>query len=126
MLAEIKSTHDANTAINNLEITSDAKVIKNNKRSAQHQLRDHMEILEGILKLKPNDKQIQHYVMWPFLGAWTRDPKQQTMRRWKEDGNLHVFENVIQNQMEFDRWFLETVLNSCWMEEQHFITLLNR
>lgn len=45
-LLEVKSTKDQYTSLE-LEKTSDAKVIKNNKRSAQHQLRDHIEVLEN-------------------------------------------------------------------------------
>lgn len=127
VIAEIKSTHDANTVNENLEITSDSKVIKNNKRSAQHQLRDHMEILENFLDLeKPLVNPIQCYIMWPFLNCLTRDPKQQVMKRWKEDGNLHVFEGMLQDQKGFNKWFQETVLNGRTTDERNFIALLNR
>lgn len=126
ILMEIKSTHDSSTNIKNLEITSDSKVIKNNKRSAQHQLRDHMEILSNILGINPKENRIQSYIMWPFLGALTRDPKQQLMARWKEDGNLHVFENILQSQMEFDKWFLTVALKSNPISEETFTALINR
>lgn len=123
---EIKSTHDSSTNIKNLEITSDSKVIKNNKRSAQHQLRDHLEILNNILGVNPQESCIQSYIMWPFLGAATRDPKQQIMRRWKEDGNLHVFENALQNQVEFEKWFQNVILSDRTVCEKHFSALIKR
>lgn len=123
---EIKSTHDSSVDIKNLEITSDSKVIKNNKRSAQHQLRDHLEILSNILEMSPTENCIQNYIMWPFLGAVTRDPKQQLMRRWKEDGNLHVFENTLQSQAEFNKRFRMVVLHSSVISETRFRTLINR
>lgn len=126
VLIEVKSTNDANTSVENVNVTSDAKVIKNNKRSAQHQLRDHMEVLEGALGLKL-DKNVQCYVMWPFLGAYTRDPRQALIKRWKEDHNLHVFEDTLSDQEKFGRWFLENVLASIVsLDEELFAALLNR
>lgn len=124
-MIEVKSTHDANTNIQNVSVTSDAKVIKNNKRSAQHQLRDHMEVLERILEVTL-DKFIQCYIMWPFLGSVTKDPKQILIRRWKEDKNLHVFEDTLSSQDKFNQWFYDNVLNSTTINEEHFIGLLNR
>lgn len=47
-LVEVKSTCD--TSYNGMK-TSDAKMIKNSKRSAQHQLRDHIELLEATTEL---------------------------------------------------------------------------
>lgn len=125
-MAEVKSTYDGTKTINNVDITSDAKVIKNNKRSAQHQLRDHIEVLQGVLDLNPDENIIQCYVMWPFLSALTRDPKQNVMRRWKEDANLHVFEDNLSEQTNFNRWFCDNILSANGISEKHFITLLNR
>lgn len=125
ILSEIKSTHDSTTHIQHLEITSDSKVIKNNKRSAQHQLRDHLEILNNIFDINPSDC-IQRYIMWPFLGAATQSPKKQSLYRWKEDGTLHVFEDTIQNQIEFNKWFQSVVLSSSTIEEKQFSALINR
>ncbi|KAK4883268.1 hypothetical protein RN001_006587 [Aquatica leii] len=125
-LVEVKSTFDGTKTINNVNVTSDAKVIKNNKRSAQHQLRDHMEVLQGVLELNPNEHLIECFIMWPFLSAITRDPKQQTMNRWKEDSNLHVFEHTLSDQHNFDHWFIDNVLAANGMNENHFVTLLNR
>lgn len=126
VLAEVKSNKDSLTKKENLEKTSDAKVIKNNKRSAQHQLRDHMEVLQGFLGSESNDNTIQTYIMWPFLGSHTRDPRHQIIKRWKEDKNLHVFEDVLDNQELFDRWFLKNVLEGSSIDETHFVNLLNR
>ncbi|KAJ8927204.1 hypothetical protein NQ314_020363 [Rhamnusium bicolor] len=100
-LIEVKSNNDSNTKMYDLEKTSDAKVIKNNKRSAQHQLRDHMEVLQRIIGNEPVENNIQTYIIWPFLGAYTKDPRQQIIKRWKEDKNLHVFEDVIAGQDSF-------------------------
>lgn len=125
VLIEVKSTHDANTKIENVSVTSDAKVIKNNKRSAQHQLRDHMEVLECTFGVNL-ENQIQCYIMWPFLGSTTRDPKQMSIKRWKEDKNLHVFEDTLSVQEKFDRWFINTVLSTSNMNNDRFINLLNR
>ncbi|KAJ3641236.1 hypothetical protein Zmor_027751 [Zophobas morio] len=125
-LVEVKSTNDQNSNKNNLEKVSDAKVIKNNKRSAQHQLRDHLEVLEGVLGGNPQENGVQSYIMWPFLGANTKDPKQQTVKRWKEDKNLHVFEDTIEVQEKFDGWLLETVLAGTKVPEAIFDVLLNR
>jgi len=47
-LVEVKSTCDA--SYNGMK-SSDAKMIKNSKRSAQHQLRDHVELLEASTEL---------------------------------------------------------------------------
>ena len=47
-LVEAKSTCDAS---HNGMKSSDAKMIKNSKRSAQHQLRDHIELLEASAEL---------------------------------------------------------------------------
>ncbi|KAF5308667.1 hypothetical protein FQR65_LT06128 [Abscondita terminalis] len=125
-LVEVKSTFDGTKVINNVNVTSDAKVIKNNKRSAQHQLRDHMEVLQSVSGLNPNEHLIECFIMWPFLSAITRDPKQQTMKRWKEDSNLHVFEHNFADQNSFDHWFINNVLSANGISEKHFITLLNR
>ena len=47
-LVEVKSTCD--TSYDGMK-NSDAKMIKNSKRSAQHQLRDHVELLEASTEL---------------------------------------------------------------------------
>jgi hypothetical protein len=47
-LVEVKSTSD--TSYNGMKM-SDAKMIKNSKRSAQHQLQDHVELLEASMEL---------------------------------------------------------------------------
>lgn len=124
VLIEVKSSNDSHTKIKSVEIISDAKIIKNNKRSAQHQLRDHVEIIERILNGKKDG--IQTYIMWPFLGAFTRDPKKITIKRWKEDGNLHVFQEVLFSQETFDRWFIDTVLFSETMNFTNFTITLSR
>ncbi|XP_064213916.1 uncharacterized protein LOC103314418 isoform X2 [Tribolium castaneum] len=123
-LIEVKSTNDNNRS--NLEKTSDAKIIKNNKRSAQHQLRDHLEVLQNILGGNPLEKGVQNYVMWPFLTPYTRDPRQQVTKRWKEDHNLHVFEDTISDQSKFDQWFYDNVLSGANVDEGIFTKLLNR
>lgn len=122
----MKSNKDSGTKKEDLEKTSDAKVIKNNKRSAQHQLRDHMEVLRGFLGPESKDNTIQTYIMWPFLGSYTRDPRHQVIKRWKEDKNLHVFEDVLGDGDLFNQWFLENVLKGSSMDEPHFVSLLNR
>lgn len=73
---EVKSTNDRATIKTNLEMTADSKIIKNNKRSAQHQIRDHLEMLQNSLGYNVSNE-IQSYIMWPFLGQYTKDPKQQ-------------------------------------------------
>ncbi|KAF5281773.1 hypothetical protein FQA39_LY17692 [Lamprigera yunnana] len=126
LLVEVKSTFDGAKVINNVNITSDAKIIKNNKRSAQHQLRDHMEVLQGVLELNSDEHLIHCFIMWPFLSAITRDPKQQTMKRWKEDSNLHVFEHNLSDQSNFNHWFFDNILSTSGITEKNFTTLLNR
>lgn len=127
-LVEVKSTHDSSTHCPAADVMSDARVVKNNKRSAQHQLRDHLEVLTNYCNSNSNSRQVllQSYIMWPFLGAWTKDPKQCLMRRWKEDGNLHVFQDVLKSQEKFQEWFEEFVLNGKAIDEGHFQKLLNR
>lgn len=124
-MIEVKSTKDQYTPLA-LEKTSDAKVIKNNKRSAQHQLRDHFEVLENTFC--PNLKQqgLQQYIMWPFLTPYTKDPRQQMVKRWKEDQNLHVFEDTILEQNKFNEWFKENILKGQPMKEDLYTLLLNR
>ncbi|KAH0818667.1 hypothetical protein GEV33_004124 [Tenebrio molitor] len=123
VLAEVKSTNDHKS---NLEKISDAKVIKNNKRSAQHQLRDHMEVLQSVLGGNPKESGVQSYIMWPFLGSETRDPRQNVIKRWKEDDNLHVFEDTFASQDRFDEWFGSNVLKGTRVKERDFMMLLNR
>lgn len=140
VLMEVKSTNDIQTKREHLELEkiSDSKVIKNNKRSAQHQLRDHLEVLHSILLKDIEDNEdandnekakcnIQSYIMWPFLGAFTKSPNQQTIRRWTEDKNLHVFEDVINDQDRFNQWFMDVVLKSDMdLKERQFTILLKR
>ncbi|XP_066150369.1 uncharacterized protein [Euwallacea fornicatus] len=121
----VKSTNDKGTIKHNLEVTADSKIIKNNKRSAQHQLRDHLEILQNSLGCEMIGE-IQYHILWPFLGQFTKDPKQQIIRRWAEDKNLHVFENVIEQQQEFNKWFLQEVLSQGGCSDRTFAHLLNR
>ncbi|XP_017786523.1 PREDICTED: uncharacterized protein LOC108569441 [Nicrophorus vespilloides] len=123
-LIEVKSTHDSNTQIPDLSIISYAKVIKNNKRSAMHQLQGHCEILESLMT--ESVQSIQQYIFWPFLGALTTDPKHTVIERWKEDRNLHVFENVLTKQHLFNEWFLSNVLNGASLQEDNFLKLMNR
>ncbi|XP_071051519.1 uncharacterized protein [Onthophagus taurus] len=125
VLIEVKSTHDSNASIKDLEVTSDAKVIKNNKRSAQHQLRDHLEVLLKFLGISEQHA-IQMYIMWPFLSSLTRDPKHQIIKRWKDEPNLHVFEETLSKQEYFNQWFLDYVLTTKSIGEDYFNTLLNR
>ncbi|XP_066248448.1 uncharacterized protein [Euwallacea similis] len=121
----VKSTNDKGTIQHYLEVIADSKIVKNNKRSAQHQLRDHLEILQNSLGFDIIGE-IQRYIMWPFLGQFTKDPKQQIIRRWAEDKNLHVFENVIGQQQEFNKWFLQEVLSQSGCSKRTFAHLLSR
>lgn len=125
-LAEVKSTYDGTKLIENVKIVSDAKAIKNNKRSAQHQLRDHLEVLQNVLKIDPKDEVVQSYIMWPFLNELTKDPKQNVIKRWKEDSNLHVFDDNLLDQNNFDVWFMNSVLSTHGISEEYFFALLNR
>lgn len=121
----MKSTNDIK---DDLEKKSDSKLIKNNKRSAQHQLRDHMEIITDLFNnISLDENKIQCYIMWPFLTSTTKSPNGQTIKRWHEDGNLHVFEDKIQDAERFTEWFASTVLGECnRITEKFFNTLLNR
>ncbi|GJQ74428.1 hypothetical protein Trydic_g21298 [Trypoxylus dichotomus] len=126
-LAEVKSTHDENANVKNLEYTSNAKVIKNNKRSAQHQLRDHLEILLEFLDISPEESNIQTYIMWPFLGSVTKDPKRNVVRRWKDEPDLHIFEGTLMEQENFNVWFRNNVIsNDKAVSAEYFVRLLNR
>ncbi|XP_076251041.1 uncharacterized protein LOC143190554 isoform X2 [Rhynchophorus ferrugineus] len=125
LLIEVKSTNDRSTIKENIEITADAKIIKNNKRSAQHQLRDHLEMLRNGLGYDV-DHELQCYIMWPFLGEYTKDPKHQVVKRWADDKNLHVFENVIAKQEYFNEWFAKVVLGSNTCHHETFGQLLKR
>lgn len=64
--------------------------------------------------------------MWPFLSSLTRDPKQMVIKRWKEDGSLHVFEDCLHKPEVFNKWFVENVLNGKETKEKYFQNLLNR
>ncbi|KRT81711.1 hypothetical protein AMK59_5841, partial [Oryctes borbonicus] len=126
-LVEVKSTHDNNADIQNLEYTSNAKVIKNNKRSAQHQLRDHLEILLEFLDISQEESHIQTYIMWPFLGSRTKDPKQNIVRRWRDEPDLHIFENTLMKQECFNQWFTNNVISEDKaVNDEYFVKLLNR
>ncbi|XP_030757841.1 uncharacterized protein LOC115883624 isoform X2 [Sitophilus oryzae] len=125
LLIEVKSTNDRSTFKENIEITADAKIIKNNKRSAQHQLRDHLEVLQNGLGHAVSS-QIQTYIVWPYLGAKTRDPKHKVIDRWSEDKDLHVFEDAVSKQSDFNRWFIKTVLKGRVCGDATFGQLLKR
>lgn len=126
-LIEVKSTHDENANIKDLEYTGNARVIKNNKRSAQHQLRDHLEILLEFLNISHDESKIQTYIMWPYLSSLTRDPQKNIVRRWRDEPDLHIFENTLMKQENFNEWFRSNIIsNAKAMKEEHFVKLLNR
>ncbi|KAH1027426.1 hypothetical protein HUJ05_000937 [Dendroctonus ponderosae] len=125
LFVEVKSTNDRATIKHGIEMVADSKTIKNHKRTAQHQLRDHLEILKTDLDYEVKDE-IQCYIMWPFLGENTTDPKQQIVKRWTEDDNLHVFENTIASQEAFNSWFLRIVVSQKSCSDQIFAHLISR
>jgi hypothetical protein len=70
-LVEVKSTSD--TSYNGMK-PSDAKMIKNSKRSAQHQLRDHIELLEASTELgkcKTNGNETSILLHCEISGQWS-------------------------------------------------------
>ncbi|KAL1505915.1 hypothetical protein ABEB36_005364 [Hypothenemus hampei] len=126
ILMEVKSTNDRATIIDNVEVIADSKSIKNNKRSAEHQLRDHCEILKNSMKIDNISEKIQCYIMWPFLGQNTTDPKQQKVKRWVQDGNLHVFQDTIAEQDIFNIWFQNEIISGHSCNTNTFMLLLKR
>lgn len=124
-LVEVKSTCD--TSHNGMK-SSDAKMIKNSKRSAQHQLRDHIELLEASTELGSDfTRNLNCYIFWPFLSSTTRDPQNNTILRWKEDGKLHVFSDTLGAPAKFQQWFQDEILeNGKSMSAEHWDVLLKR
>ncbi|XP_023703812.1 uncharacterized protein LOC111862551 isoform X3 [Cryptotermes secundus] len=124
-LVEVKSTCDM---LYSGMMTSDAKMIKNSKRSAQHQLRDHVELLQASTELSSDFSiSLNCYIFWPFLSSMTRDPQNNTILRWKEDGKLHVFSETLGAPEKFQQWFHDEILqNGKPMNENHWDLLLRR
>lgn len=125
-LIEVKSTCDE--ANSNALKVSDAKTVKNNKRCAQHQLRDHLEMIYQEIEQENNNgnRKIQSYIFWPYLSSKTKDPQKQEIQRWKDDGKLHAFRDVFQNQTLFDDWFSENILRSEGVSDNNWMKLLQR
>lgn len=48
------------------------------------------------------------------------------MQRWAEDGNLHVFEDIISEQKIFNEWFLTNVITTNNCRDSLFDHLLHR
>jgi hypothetical protein len=48
------------------------------------------------------------------------------IKRWKEDDNLHVFEDTFVSQDRFDEWLGSNVLKGTRVKERDFMMLLNR
>ncbi|XP_068085763.1 uncharacterized protein [Anabrus simplex] len=106
-LIEVKSTSDSTEGG---LVLSDARAIKNNKRTAQHQLRDHLDILYNDLGLAKIT--LDCHIFWPFLSSRTRDPQDNIITRWKDDGNLHAFKDIFQSEDSFQEWFQNNILQS--------------
>lgn len=119
-LIEVKSICD-NPSVG---IVSDSTSIKNNKRSGQHQLRDHVEILKDVCKI-PEDS-LNCYLFWPFLSMWTNDPRGNKVRRWDKEMDQHVFIDTLSEQENFNQWFYKSVLCGKSIEKSHFDALFKR
>ncbi|XP_021913424.1 uncharacterized protein LOC110826763 isoform X2 [Zootermopsis nevadensis] len=124
-LVEVKSTCDASRE--GMKI-SDAKAIKNSKRSAQHQLRDHVELLQASVEMSTDlSSELNCFIFWPFLSCMTKDPQNNTISRWKEDGKLHVFMDAFETPAKFIQWFQDEILrNGNCMNSNHWDVLLKR
>jgi len=67
------------------------------------------------------------YIFWPFLSSMTKDPQNNTILRWKEDGKLHVFSDTLGEQKTFQEWFQDEILeNEKSMSAEHWDVLLKR
>jgi hypothetical protein len=72
-------------------------------------------------------KNLNCYIFWPFLSSMTRDPQNNTILRWKEDGKLHVFSETLGAAEIFQQWFHDEILqNGKPMNENHWDLLLKR
>jgi hypothetical protein len=57
----------------------------------------------------------------------TKDPQNNTISRWKEDGKLHVFMDNLSTAAAFQQWFQDVVLqNGNCMSGDHWNLLLKR
>ncbi|XP_069676761.1 uncharacterized protein [Periplaneta americana] len=124
-LVEVKSTSDS--CLNGLKM-SDAKMIKNSKRSAQHQLRDHVEMLQSNMELESDSyDNLNCYIFWPYLSPTTKDPQNKIISRWKEDGGMHVFSNILNSPANFKEWFKSEILqNGTPIDGKHWNLLFKR
>jgi hypothetical protein len=72
-------------------------------------------------------KSLNCYIFWPFLSSMTRDPHNNTILRWKEDGKLHVFSETLGSRATFEQWFHDGIIqNGKIMNEDHWDLLLKR
>lgn len=57
----------------------------------------------------------------------TKDPQNNTISRWKEDGKLHVFMDAFETSAKFKQWFQDEILrNGNCMNSDHWDVLLKR
>jgi hypothetical protein len=57
----------------------------------------------------------------------TKDPQNNTILRWKEDGKLHVFSDTLGTATKFQQWFQDEILqNGKSMSAEHWDALLKR
>jgi len=57
----------------------------------------------------------------------TRDPQNNAILRWKEDGKLHVFSDTLGAQKTFQEWFQDEILeNGKSMSAERWDVLLKR
>jgi hypothetical protein len=57
----------------------------------------------------------------------TRNPQNNAILRWKEDGKLHVFSETLGAPEKFHQWFHDEILkNGKPMSENHWDLLLKR
>jgi hypothetical protein len=57
----------------------------------------------------------------------TKDPQNNVISRWKDDGKLHVFKDTLESTAKFQQWFQDEILqNENCMNGDHWDLLLNR
>ncbi|KAF0300576.1 hypothetical protein FJT64_026940 [Amphibalanus amphitrite] len=102
LLAEVKSTSDSQSEMLK---TSNAREVKDQKRSALNQLRRHREVLAQQLNI--GEECIPGFILWPFLCGRSVDVRtNQTNARWQAE-DFHLFCDTLASSELFNRWFVQ-------------------
>ncbi|XP_037079388.1 uncharacterized protein LOC119100394, partial [Pollicipes pollicipes] len=102
LLVEVKSTSDSQSEMLK---TSNAREVKDQKRSALNQLRRHREVLAQQLNI--DEDFIPGFIMWPFLCGRSVDVRtNQSNMRWQAE-DFHLFCDTLASAELFQRWFVQ-------------------